>query len=161
MNLLINKVREKTFLKQMNNYVKAIELLESSNKNSNSYQLCFYAGVHGFIDKCFENNSALTDLFFDGITFDNSELLECLYTSDKNNIESYNVNYCYTMGHIIDYIEPKKVLKILLELHLRIYKSLILEQEKRKNSVSKKLFIEMNKVISITNQSKKLNNTKR
>lgn len=154
MNSLLNKTGEKTFLKTMHNYVDTIKILEQENKFEAScyYQLCFYCGLYGFIDKCFRDNHDLTEIFFEHMSIDTNILLNYLYNENPDNSEWYNANYCYTMGHIIDYENPNKTLKKLLDMHLSIYTAIYEQREKDKNEIAKKFFLSIN---SITNKTTK------
>ena len=142
--MTMKTTEERQFIKDMRDFAKTTKLLLSSNcyNAAYSYQVCFYSGVLGFIEKCFNKNEELCNLFFDNITV-NQKIKKSLKEHFNGQLldekESEDIYYWYRIGYSISSKEPDKVLDILIKLHEDIAIEVFKQNEIKKNKTSKRL----------------------
>lgn len=146
MNKILDKSYENSFLKDVEQYVDAYEILISSDytKEAYSYALCFYASFIGFLHAIYSNDRIVTTMTLNTLSID-PDIIPDLnnYIYSKDLIEDKNSNsvyYCYNKAIKISYEHIEYVIDSFLKLHNRIAtSSKITTNEKKKIEETKKL----------------------
>lgn len=136
--MTLKTTQEKQFIKDMRDLAKTTKILLRANCNiaAYSYQVCFYSGVLGFIEKSFNKNEELCNLFFNNITINHKikkSLKEHFNGQLLDEKESEDIYYWYRIGYGISSKEPDKVLDTLIKLHEDIAIEVFKQQEIKKS----------------------------
>lgn len=140
MKNLIYYFSEKDFIKEMRDLTKDIIFLTNSKDEltAYSYKLVFYSKMIGFLEK--NKNIDIHDLLID-LNIDDKlmyELYSILYCNNKENKNSDSIIYSYYRGYKLRYVNKKKILDNLFNMHLEIIKNDFVNDNKENNQYIKR-----------------------